>query len=156
MKFFKVLFRVLVTILGLVGLLIIWFAGQVSAVYDPIKSYTYPLTRDDLKERIVQTTKINPNFTFELTDSTGTDINDLSYYAHILFKAENEEYEFQIKFNKKSSFWDSEIQSQIALTAAFDKVRRTGGYQREDPEVERLVDIFERQIINKLRADTSR
>src|SRR5688500_9348643 len=101
MKFSKILFITLIIIFGSIGLFIIYFARQVSAVYDPLKSYTYSLTRDELKERLIQTIKSKPNLTFNLTDSTGTDKNDLNYYANISVKVETEEYGFNIKYNKE-------------------------------------------------------
>ena len=104
MKFIRTLFISLLIIACLIGFFTIYFAAQVSAVYDPLKSYSYSMTRDKLKENLIQVIKSKPNFNFSLTDSTGTNKNDLNYYANISMKIETEEYEFHIKYYGDNSF----------------------------------------------------
>jgi hypothetical protein len=133
-----------------------YFVGGVSAVYDPLKSYSYSLTRDELKQGLIGTINANPNLTFNLTDSTGTDRNDLHYYADILVKVGTEQYQFHIKYYKENRLWDNSVKSEISLIGAFDFGHKTGGYVPEAPGVDRLIDIFEKEIIKKLGENTSR
>jgi len=152
----KTLFIGLILGTGLFFGLFAYFVGGITATVDPIKSYRYSLTRDELKQRLIETIKANPNLTFKLTDSTGTDRNDLHYHADIFVKVETERYEFHIKFNKENTFWDNNVKSEISLGAAFDFGYKTGGYVKEAPGVDRLIEIFEREIIKKLGENTSR
>jgi hypothetical protein len=156
MKFTKNLFiGLIIGAAGFLGLFV-YFVGGVSAVYDPMKSYSYSLTRDELKQRLIDTIRANPNLTFNLTDSTGTDRNDLDYHAEILVKLGKEQYEFNIKYNKENRLWDNSVKSEISLIGAFDVGQKTGGYIPEAPDVNRLIDIFEKEIIAKLSENTSR
>src|SRR6267154_3028601 len=127
-----------------------YFVGGVSSVYDPLKSYSYSLTKDELEQRLIQTIKANPNLTFHPTDTTGTDRSDLDYHADILIKIGIEEYEFNIKYNKESRLCDNKVKSEISLIGAFDIGHKTGGYIPEAPGVDRLINIFEKAIIEKL------
>jgi len=70
---------------------LIYFATQVSAVYDSLKSLLLSFTKDKLEERMIQITRLNENVTFNLTDSTGPD-KDLRYHADVLIKVGTEEY----------------------------------------------------------------
>jgi hypothetical protein len=144
-------------VIGLTAVLLVFIATQVSAVYDPLKSYHYSMTRDELRERLIQTIKSKPNLTFNLTDSTGTDKNDLNYYADILVKIGADEYEYNIKYKQENNFWDKDIKSEISLFGAFDKIHKTGGYKNDDTDVEKLVGIFENELIKELdKKNTSR
>jgi hypothetical protein len=143
-------------VIGLTAILLVYIGTQVSAVYDPLESYSYSLTRDELKEKLIQTIKSKSNLTFNLTDSTGTDKSDLYYYADLLIKIGTEEYEYNIKYNNKNSIWDKEVKSEISLIGAFDKSHGTG-YKTDDTDVEKLINIFENELIKELdERNTSR
>ena len=131
-------------------MLFAYIASQISAVYDPLKSYRYTLTRDELRERLNKTIKSKSNLTFNLTDSTGTDNNDLNYYANLSMKIGADEYGFNIKYHKETSLWDKDIKSEISLIGAFDIIRKTGGYKTDDTDVEKLINIFEIELIKDL------
>jgi hypothetical protein len=134
---------------GLFGLFA-YFAGAVSAVYDPLRSYNYPLSMDELKKGLAQTVRSNPDLTFNLTDSTGLGKGDPYYYADIFVKDAPVEYEFLIKYNKKSKWFDNKIKSEISLIGAFDRIHRTGGYRPEDKGIEKLINIFDERLIKEL------
>jgi hypothetical protein len=118
--------------------------------YDPLETYRYTLTRDELEERLIQVIKSKSNLTFNLTDSTGTDETDLNYYADLIIKTGTEEYEYNFKYNKETSFWDKDVKSEICLIGAFDKIRKTGGYKTDDTDVEKLIIVFESELIKDL------
>jgi hypothetical protein len=156
MKFSKALLIAILIIAGFFGLFVIYFAGQVSAVYDPIKTYQFGLTREELRGQLFRVIKTQPHWTIKLTDSTGTDKNDLNYYCDIVFMDETSEYKYNINYKKESSFWDSKVKLEINLIGAFDVGQKTGGYKTEDTDVNRLTDIFEKEIIKRLSENTSR
>src|SRR5688572_17740505 len=130
MKFRRVLVIGLAAAVGLFGLFA-YFVGSVSAVYDPLKTYRYTLTSDELGQRLMQAISTNPNLTFRPTDSTGTDKNNLDFYADIFVKVGTENYKFHIKYNNENSLWNSSVKSQISLIGAFDVGHNTGGYVHE-------------------------
>lgn len=129
---------------------LIYFATQLSATYDPIKSYQYSMTREELQERLFKTVSSYPNMTLHLKDTTGTDKEYLHYYADILVEGGSENYMFTISFYKKDSPWEDSFKSEVSLIGAFDRVKRTGGYKVEDPDVEKLIAVFESRIISKI------
>jgi hypothetical protein len=143
---------VLAGCLGLLG----WFAGGVSAVYDPIKTYRYSLTRDELQQKLIETVKANHNLTLKMTDTVGNRATgDLAYYADILFLVRRERYTFNIKFYKVDSFWNSDVRSEISLVGAFDNRQGDGGYIPEARGVDRITKVFETEVIEKLNIDTA-
>lgn len=133
----------------------IYFATQVSAVYPPIKSYEFTLTKDELRFQLDQIVKSQSTLSFVLTDSIGTEKDGRDYHCDIIINGPNK-LEYNIIYKKENSFWDNNVKSEIELIGAWDKTRWIGGYRIEDPEVEKLIGVFENQIINKLDKNTSR
>ena len=54
-----------------------------------------------------------------MTDTTGKD-NNLFYYCEIVVKDGTNEYMYDIQFKNESSFWRSDVKSEINLIGAFD------------------------------------
>jgi hypothetical protein len=44
------------------------------------------------------------------------------------------------------------VKSEISLIGAFDKAHGTGGYKTDDPGIEKLINIFENELIKELHA----
>jgi hypothetical protein len=129
---------------------LIYFATQVSATYDPLKTYQFPLTREELQEGLIKTVNANPNLSFHIKDTTGADKENLHYYADILMEGGTEKYEFSVSYNRKERLWDNNVRSEVSLIGVFDNVRSTGGYKKEDTDAEKLIKVFESQVINKI------
>jgi hypothetical protein len=129
---------------------LIYFATQLSTTYDPIKSYQYSMSMEEVQERLFKAVSSNSNMTLHLKDTTGTDKEYLHYYADILVEGGSENYMFTISFYKKDSPWDDSLKSEVSLIGAFDRVRSTGGYKMEDADVEKLIAVFENRVINKI------
>lgn len=146
-------------VLGFVVILLVWaiyFATQLSATHDSLKSYEFSMTREELEERLFQTIKSNPNMTLNLRDSTGTVKESLHYYADISVEGKREEYQFSISYYNKDGLWDDTTKSEVSLIGAFDKANRTGGYKIENTDVEKLIAVFESQVINKVEKNSFR
>ncbi len=126
-----------------------------SATNDPLKSFQFPLTKEELRGQLFKTINADTNCTIKLTDSTGTD-NELNYYCDIVIRDGVNEYKYYIQCKKENSFWDNNVKSEINLIGAFDLVHKTGGYKTEDTDVNKLAGIFEKEIIKKLNKDTNR
>ena len=146
-------------IIGFVVVILLWliyFATQISATYDPLKSYQFSMTKEELEERLLQTVKSNPKMTLNPKDSTGTDKEYLHYYADISVKGGTDDYEFTISYYKRDSRWDSKAKSEVSLIGAFDRANKTGGYKAESTDVEQLIAVFESQVISKIDENSSR
>jgi hypothetical protein len=100
-----------------------FFCQPVSAIYDPIKIYKFSLTREELENEISRVMKDDSSLTHKLTDSTGTDQNDLNYYLTLIFKREGIEATFRIKYLRSHPFFGN-AQSEIDLIGAFDKTTK--------------------------------
>lgn len=135
-----------------VALLLYAIAGP-NTYYDPLKTYQYSLTRDELKERMMNTFRSKSNLSFQLTDSTGTDQSDFNYYGEVRIEIGTKQFEYHIKLSKHNSYWDEDIKSEISLIGAFDKVNGTGGFKTDDPDMEKLIGIFEKELIDEISAD---
>ncbi|MBB6610119.1 hypothetical protein H7F15_03630 [Pontibacter sp. Tf4] len=146
-------------IIGFVVVILLWmiyFATQLSATYAPLKSYRFSMTTEELQERLFQVVDTNPNMTLNLSDSTGTDKENRHYHADILIKGETEEYEFSISYYTKDGLWKNNDKSVVSLVGAFDRVNRTGGYKIDNTDIEKLITVFENQVINKIDKNSSR
>lgn len=138
------------TVIGCSFVLVLFLVSQLSATYDPIKTYNSTLTCEDIREKLLNSFQSDSNLSFKLTDSTGTDTNNLNYYGTVVMKEGTEQYEYHLKYNQHRSYWSKQVRSKISLIGAFDPVRGTGGYQMSDPHVEELVVIFEKKVIERI------
>lgn len=132
-----------------------YFVGGITAVYN-IKYYKYSLTRTELEQQLLDIIERSPGLTFNPTDTTGTERSGLAYYADIRIRTGTNKYEFSIKYYEKADWFDSGIKSEISLVKALDVDHRTGGYSSEAPGVDRLVGVFEKEVVNKIGLNTSR
>jgi hypothetical protein len=133
-----------------------YFVGGVSGTIDPIKTYEFNLTKDELRGQLDKITSSIPGCRFRLTDSTGTKDNR-AYHCNIIFLDINRAYDYNIEYEKEENFWNKISKSNLSLIGAFDNRHNTGGYRIEAEDVQRLTDIFEKEIINRLEdKNTSR
>jgi len=137
-------------IIGL-GLLIIsgfiYFASQISAVYPPIKEYKFPTSASNLKLEIIRTLDNQKEFEYKFTDTLGNEQVGFAYYIDLRIKDLQMDNEYTFKYYDNLGHLDN---SKIDLIGAFDKIRKTGGYKTKDADVPRLINIFDKEFINKL------
>lgn len=132
---------------GLVFLL--YFASQFSAVYPPIKTYTYKTSASQLEHYITKVVDIDSNLSFRITDITGTEY-PYRYYAELLVKEKKHNYKFNFSYENTNNFWNHNEHLNLNLLGAFDQTNKTGGYLIEEKGVGILIPVFERYFIKKL------
>ena len=122
----------------------IYFVSQFSATYPHLKDYEYPMTTRQLETVIIEILKSDSCFKYTITDSTGTK-QDRNYYMTIEHKYNNDSLSYHITYsnNDKSN-------CNLGLVGVFDKTNKSGGYKDEDKDVEKLIGIFDQQLIDKL------
>lgn len=137
---------------------LLYFATQLSAVYDPIKTYKFSVSKDRIKVQLEQISISRPNITITFTDSIGTEKDGRDYHGDIDIRTMRNEnaYAYHIIYKKAPSRNDNGTKSEIELISAVDYALKTQVYKIDDQGAERLIGIFEKEIIDKLRADSKR
>jgi hypothetical protein len=134
----------------------IFLATQMSAVYDPIKTYPFGLTENEVHSRLTDISKLKPNLKITFADSNGTGKEDRDYHCDLDYKDATNEYAFHFIY-KRNSHADKNVGSEIELIYAIDYGLKLKINEIDHEETGRLTGIFEREIIDKLsERNTSR
>jgi hypothetical protein len=134
----------------------IFLATQMSAVYDPLKTYQFGLTENEVHGRLTDISKLNPNLKITFADSIGTEKEGRDYHCDLDFKVAKNEYAFHFIY-KRDSRADKNMRSEIELINAIDYGLKLEIHELNHEEASRLVGIFERELIDKLsERNTSR
>lgn len=128
----------------------IYFVSQISAVYPPIKEYNFKLSVNDFEKRIVEIGKKEPTINYFKQDTVGNLKNGLAYYMEIVIKDKNTEINYLIKYNDSKYSTDNQQHLELKLIHAFDEFNNIGGYHIEDEGVNKLLEIFYKEIILKI------
>lgn len=122
----------------------IYFATQISATFPHLKDYQYSMTAKQLEADIIKTLNSDSCFCYTLTDSTGI-MEGRNYYMTIEQKFNDDSLIYLITYsdNDKSG-------CSLGLVGVFDKTNKSGGYLDQDRGVERLIGIFDQQLIGRI------
>ncbi|MFC4232464.1 hypothetical protein ACFOW1_11210 [Parasediminibacterium paludis] len=135
------------TLAGIIFIIITiaYCVSQTSAVYPPMKEYKFLFTKDELGDRIINIDRDDNNLSFKITDTTGTSIDDVKYYANLHLTSGTTLYEFHLFYKELDK-----TSSIIGITGAFDNTHKLGGYIKNSETIKNLIDIFENKFINKI------
>lgn len=122
----------------------IYFVSQFSATYPHLKDYTYPLTVRQLEKEIIEVIKSDTSFKYVITDSTGTNV-DRNYYMTIDQNFSDMSLSYHITYSRHYF-----TKSTLGLVGVFDKTNKSGGYLNTDKDVQKLISIFDNQVIDKI------
>jgi hypothetical protein len=128
---------------------LIYFATQMSAVYDPVKTYQIGLTENEVYTQLTKISQLKPNLKIIFSDSIGTDEEGRDYHCDMTFKDTTNEYAFHFIY-KRNNHDDENIESEIELISAIDYGLKIDVHDIDHKEASKLVSIFEKEITNKL------
>ena len=128
---------------------------QMSATSSPLKTYHYALTDEELYLELENVVSMNKEWTLMITDSTGP-IGDRRYHCKLIKSTSNDSLTISLYFEHVDPWFDSKTKSEISVTSAWDNIQWTGGYKHDDPQVETMLALFEKEILNGLESNTSR
>jgi len=150
-------FKYILIALALLAFVFVTYLGtQMSAVYDPLKIYQLRLTENEVHARLTNISNIKPNLKITFADSIGTEKEGRDYHCDVAFKDATNEYAFHFIY-KKNGNADKIEKSEIELINAIDYGLKIDVHDIDHKEATRLVDIFEKEIIDKLsEKNTSR
>lgn len=150
----KVILKYIIILVGSIFVLgfvsYIYFVTQFSAVYPPIKEYKFPTNVSGLRLAIIKTLDNHEKFEYQFTDTIGNMDNGFAYYIVLKIKDPQMDNEFTFKFFEPKGQTNM---SRIDLIGAFDRINNTGGYKIKENHVPHLVDIFDKEFIDKLVID---
>jgi hypothetical protein len=127
---------------------LLYFATQLSGTYVPIKSYNFTMSSRELHQELTKVIEANSSWTFQITDTTGTDNTGRTFHAEVKFKDGSNELSYSVKYNDEDTGTSS-----LSVVGAFDHIKKSGGYKNGDDDVERLIRVFETQFVDKLIRD---
>ena len=126
--------------IGLLLLVIafVYFVGQFTKVYDPIKSYQFRVSIAKLRAGLVEACKNREGCKIEFTD----DLKGVQHYAEIRIKTPKMYFIYDFNLVKKNNM------SIINLTSAFDITNQSGGHDKSKEGVKKGIKNFEDEFIN--------
>jgi hypothetical protein len=129
---------------------------QISSTFEPLEEYEYPISKLNLEESLRNLGLSDSGITYQITNTTGSKGNGYKYYITLLFKKSNiQNYEFSLNYEQQTVLWKNSNILKLNLVGVFDKSKNTGGYQKSDKDVPKLIDIFETDILPKINIQTS-
>ena len=129
---------------------------NISSTFEPLQEYTYPISKLNFEKSLRTLRLSDSRITYQITDTTGSKIDGYKYYITLLFKKSNtQNYEFNLNFEQQTVLWINSNTLTLNLVGAFDKSKNTGGYQKRDKDVPKLINIFETDILPKINRQTS-
>ena len=128
---------------------LIYLATQMSAVYDPMKTYQLRPTENEVYTQLTKISELKPNLKIVFSDSIGTEKEGRDYHCDMTFKDTTNEYAFHFIY-KRNNHDDGDVGSEIELINAIDYGLKIDVHDIDHEEAPRLVGIFETEITNKL------
>ena len=125
----------------------LYLVSMFSSVYPPIKEYKFQVSSSNLRSTMINVLDNPEKYDYNITDTVGNVSKGYSYYINLKIKGHDMDERFTFKFYSKKSRPDI---SKIDLIGAFDNINKTGGYKLKDQDVKKLVEVFEREFIDKL------
>jgi hypothetical protein len=116
----------------------VYFVGQFTKVYDPIKDYQFHVSIGKLKASLVETCKNRDGFEIEFTDV----LNGGRHYGEIRIKTPKMYFIYDFVLYKKNNG------SIISLTSAYDITNKSGGHKKNNVGVKKSMKKFEDEFIN--------
>ncbi|MEP6929633.1 MAG: hypothetical protein ABI850_06460 [Flavobacterium sp.] len=157
MKYLK-LFLISIGILFLIIFFYFFYAIlQISSTFEPLEEYNYSISKLNLEKSLRTLRLSDSRIEYQVTDTTGSKKDGYKYYVTLLFKKSSiQNYEYNLNYEEQTFFWKNSNTLKLNLIGAFDKSKNTGGYQKNDKDVPKLIEIFETDILSKINKQTSK
>jgi hypothetical protein len=124
---------------------------NISSTFEPLKEYTYPISKLNLEKSLRTLRLSDSRITYQITDITGFKEDGYKYYITLLFKKSSiQNCEYNLNYEEQTVLWKNSNKLKLNLVGAFDKSKNTGGYQKSDKDVPKLIEIFETEILPKI------
>ncbi|MFM2369078.1 MAG: hypothetical protein RL619_1378 [Bacteroidota bacterium] len=129
---------------------------NISSTFEPLQEYNYPISKLNLEKSLYNLRLSDSRITYKITDTTGSKGNGYKYYITLLFKKSKiQNYEYNFNYEEQIGLWNNSNTLKLSLVGAFDKSKNTGGYQKSDKDVSKIIKIFEIEILPKINKQTS-
>ncbi|MCD0465786.1 hypothetical protein [Flavobacterium sp. ENC] len=129
---------------------------QISSTFEPLEEYSYSVSKLNLEKSLRNLRLSDSRIVYQITDTTGSKEDGYKYYVTLLFKKSSiQNYEYNLNYEEQTVFWKNSNTLKLNLVGAFDKSKNTGGYQKSDEDVPKLIEIFKTDILPKIKKQTS-
>ncbi|MRX41555.1 hypothetical protein GJU43_19910 [Flavobacterium sp. LC2016-23] len=129
---------------------------QISSTFEPLEEYNYSVSKLNLEKSLRTLRLSDSRIVYQITDTTGSKEYGYKYYVTLLFKKSSiQNFEYNLNYEEQTVFWKNSNTLKLNLVGAFDKSKNTGGYQKSDEDVPKLIEIFETDILPKIKKQTS-
>lgn len=121
-----------------------------SSTYPSIKKYSFGVNKGFLEQKLADRINSSSGWSMEKKDSIKGE-NEICYWTSLLYDKNGQKFEYDIKYclDSKPLIEDSAC-VQLEIVGAFDYVIKSGGYKLSDKDVDKLLQILDSAILNKL------
>jgi hypothetical protein len=148
--------KIFLIFIGIIFFYLAYPILNISSTFEPLQEYNYPISKLNLEKSLYNLRLSDSRITYQITDTTGTKGDGYNYYITLLFKKSNiQNYEYHFNYEEQIGLWNNSNTLKLSLVGAFDKSKNTGGYQKSDKDVSKIIKIFEIEILPKINKQTS-
>jgi hypothetical protein len=156
MKYLKIFLIFIGIIFSIIFFYLAYPILNISSTFEPLQEYNYPISKLNLEKSLYNLRLSDSRITYKITDTTGSKGNGYKYYITLLFKKSKiQNYEYNFNYEEQIGLWNNSNTLKLSLVGAFDKSKNTGGYQKSDKDVSKIIKIFEIEILPKINKQTS-
>lgn len=146
----KMIWIVVVVFLILIVGYILYLGIGMSYTYPSIKEYSFGVNKVSFEEKLANRVSSSNGWSLKKKDSIKGE-DEICYWASLFYKADGQDLVYEIKycFDSKASTGDSEC-ARIGVIDVIDFNKKSNSRDLPDKDVEKLLEILERTILNEL------
>jgi hypothetical protein len=141
--------RIIIGFLVLFAAYILYVVIGMSSTFPSIKKYSFNLTKDSFERKLIQRADSLNGWSLAKEDSIKGD-EEIWYWASLNYEGNDQQAEYTVKYCEKAGC------VKLEIVGAFDRVNKSGGYKSSDDDVQKLLEILDRVILNDLAPFCSR
>lgn len=135
---------------------ILYLVIGMSSTYPAIKEYSFGVNKASFEQKLSDRINSSKGWSLEKKDSIKGE-NEVCYWTSLFYEENGQKFEYDIKYCVDlQTLSGNNACVRLEIVGAFDHVKKSGGYKLSDKDVERLLEILDRTILNGLAPACSR
>ena len=146
----KMIWVIVIAFLIVIVGYILYLGIAMSSTYPAIKKYSFNVNKISFEEKLAVRIESSNGWSFQRNDSIKWE-DETCYWASLFYKADRQDLVYEIKycFDSKALTENSEC-ARAELVSIIDYVKKSDSHKLSDKDVEKLLQILDRTILNEL------